>query len=73
MKKVLFTAVLVCLLFVNNSNAQVNGQIIEHSQDGSYNGYTILRVWCSYYDMGYAQGYLMADKIPLMIASIVLA
>ncbi|MBD3236005.1 MAG: hypothetical protein GF330_04830 [Candidatus Eisenbacteria bacterium] len=42
----------------------VNGEILE--QELYYEqGYTVLRVWGSHYEMGYAHGYLMADWLQL--------
>jgi len=43
--------------------AQVNGEIIENSQDTGGNGYSVIKLWGTYYEMGYAYGYLLADDI----------
>jgi len=40
----------------------VNGEIIEQVLDSEGNGYSILRVWGTYHEMGFAQGYVMAEE-----------
>ncbi len=41
----------------------VNGVILDQQVDAEGKGYTVLHVWGSHYDMGYAHGYLLADEI----------
>jgi hypothetical protein len=40
----------------------VNGVILDRQVDGG-KGYTVLHVWGSHYEMGYAHGWLLADDI----------
>ena len=39
------------------------GVILDQQVDGSGKGYTVLRVWGSHYEMGYAQASLLGDHI----------
>jgi hypothetical protein len=40
-----------------------NGAILEQELDGSGRGYTVMRVWGSHYEMGYAQARLLGDHV----------
>jgi len=40
-----------------------NYEILEQSLDANRHGYTVIRVWGSHYDMGYAMGAAFADDI----------
>ena len=51
-----------CLLLAGVAAAQ-NGVILDQQLDGSNRGYTVLRVWGSHYEMGYAQASLLGDYI----------
>ena len=48
----------------------VNGKIYKQDLDTKGNGYTIMRVWGSYYEMGYAHGCLLGDQIDKLVNSI---
>ncbi len=50
--------VLLGLLIVVSLNAQINGKIISEE-----NGVTVLKVWGTHAERGYAQGYFLADQI----------
>lgn len=45
----------------------LNGEIIDQQVNGG-KGYSVLRVWGSHYDMGYAHGWLMHAEIAAMVA-----
>jgi hypothetical protein len=45
----------------------VNGEIVQQQLDGDGNGYTVVRVWGTHYEMGYAQGYLLSEDIAGLI------
>jgi hypothetical protein len=40
-----------------------NGVILEQELDGSRRGYTVMRVWGSHYEIGYAQAELLGDHV----------
>jgi uncharacterized repeat protein (TIGR02543 family) len=44
-------------------SAQVKGRVVEYHKDGTGNGYCVVIVSGTYYEMGYAQGYLLAHDI----------
>ena len=62
--------VLIPLLFILNLptslyalDSKVNGKIIAQKLNAQREGYTVLSVWGTYREMGYAQGYLLAKDI----------
>ena len=57
--KILFTAIL-CSFFVLNALAQigVKGEILADT-----NNVTVVKVWGTHYERGYAHGYFLGDKI----------
>ena len=61
------TSVLAC--FVASLVGQANtawaqsGVILEQELDGSGRGYTVIRVWGSHYEIGYAQAELLGDYV----------
>lgn len=67
-----FPAILFLLLLAPSSNlpAQVNGKILEREVDEAGNGYTVMRVWGIYHEMGYAHGYLLAPEIDALVEGI---
>jgi hypothetical protein len=48
----------------------VNGEIIQQQVDDRGNGYSLIKVWGTYAEMGYAHGYLLAEVINAEIASL---
>ena len=40
-----------------------HGKILDQQLDGQGRGYTVMRLWGSYYEMGYARGELLSDTI----------
>ena len=59
------------LLQLNISYAvNINGKIIEEKIDPNGNAYTILRVWGTYYEMGYAHGFFFAEEIDNLIETL---
>lgn len=60
---ILFVA-LFLLLCAPASILAVNGEIIAQDLAGGQ-GYTVLHVWGTHYEMGYAHGYLLADWVQL--------
>ena len=61
LKKILLINSIVFLLITtlsSTSKAQVNGEVIHDD-----NNFFVIRVWGSHQERGYAQGYLMGDKI----------
>ena len=56
----LFAILVIC---TTQSFAQVNGEIIERELNEYRYGYSIVRLYGSHYEMGYAYGYLFADDI----------
>jgi hypothetical protein len=55
-------AIAGCLFLAGVAGAQ-NGVILDQQLDDSNRGYTVLRVWGSHYQMGYAQASLLGDYI----------
>jgi hypothetical protein len=53
----------LCCLFPSPTALALNGEILRQNLDGDGNGYTILRVWGTPAEMGYAQGYLLSPHI----------
>jgi hypothetical protein len=53
---------LLLAVLVGPAAAQ-NGIILDQQLDGSNRGHTVLRVWGSHYEMGYAQASLLGDYI----------
>ncbi len=58
MKRRTFLMLIVILLTSANAFPQINGQIL--LDDGNF---SVVKLWGSHYDRGYAYGYLMADEI----------
>ena len=57
---------LVMILYAcvcSDAVAQVKGRVVEYHKDGTGNGYCVVIVSGTYYEMGYAQGYLLAHDI----------
>jgi len=60
---ILFANLAVSWIFITPVNGQpINGQILQQKLDAGY-GYTVMKVWGTYYEMGRAHGYLLADDI----------
>jgi hypothetical protein len=55
-------AIAGCLFLAGLAAAQ-NGVILDQQLDGNNRGYTVLRIWGSHYQMGYAQANLLGDYI----------
>jgi len=70
MKKSAYIFSIFILFPAFSLRAGLNGEILERSVDGNGNGYTVMRVWGSYYEMGYAQGYLMATQIEDLVQGV---
>lgn len=66
----LANVVLTSVLISPVSGETVNGEILQQELDASRNGYTVMKVWGTYYEMGFAQGYLLADDIESTIGSL---
>jgi hypothetical protein len=62
-----WVAVSVGLLLAGAAAAQ-NGVILDQQLDASNRGYTVLRIWGSHYEMGYAQASLLGDYIVTGVA-----
>lgn len=62
MRLLLGLGLAAALLSTTRSAAQ-NGLIVDQQLDPAGRGYTVLRLWGSDYQMGYAQGELLADPI----------
>lgn len=45
----------------------ITGEIVSKEHHSNGGGYTTIRVWGSYYEMGYAQGALLASDIKKMV------
>ena len=50
--------------------AGVNGEILQQRLDAERNGYTVMRVWGSQYEMGYVQGYLPGEDIAKLVKAL---
>jgi hypothetical protein len=57
------TAVLLGLLLVPGLALGQNARISDQKLDAAGEGYTVITVWGSHYDMGYAQGKVLAQEI----------
>ena len=57
-------------LLVAGVAAAQNGIILEQELDASNQGYTVIRVWGSHYEMGYAQANLLGDYIVDAVAEV---
>jgi len=55
-------AIAGCLFLAGVAGAQ-NGVILDQQLDANNRGYTVLRIWGSHYEMGYAQASLLGDYI----------
>jgi len=63
-KKPLFILVILVLLVARPSALRAqNGVILEQELDGAGRGYTVMRLWGTDYEMGYANALLMGDYI----------
>jgi len=60
-------AIAGCLFLAGVAAAQ-NGLILDQQLDGDNRGYTVLRIWGSHYEMGYAQASLLGDYIVTGVA-----
>jgi hypothetical protein len=47
-----------------------HGKILDQQLDNQGRGYTVLRLWGTYYEMGYARGELLSDIIVLGVQGI---
>ncbi|MBW2167452.1 MAG: putative Ig domain-containing protein, partial [Deltaproteobacteria bacterium] len=65
---ILFVNLLVSWVFM--TAAKGGGIILQQELDASGNGYTVMKVWGTYYEMGYSHGYLLGDQIDEMVTSI---
>ncbi|OQY25893.1 MAG: hypothetical protein B6244_14630, partial [Candidatus Cloacimonetes bacterium 4572_55] len=60
---ILFANLLVSGVFITAAKGDpINGTILQQQLDND-NGYTVMKVWGTYYEMGYAHGYLLGDQI----------
>jgi len=57
-----YVAIAACLLLAGVAAGQ-NGVILDQQLEASNRGYTVLRIWGSHYQMGYAQASLLGDYI----------
>ena len=46
-----------------------NGTILQQDLDTSGTGYTVMKVWGTYYEMGYAHGHLLGNQVDEMVTS----
>ena len=69
MKKFLISTVMLLLLLpaAPAAGQTINGKILEMDLDAENTGYTVMKVWGSYYEMGYAHGYLLGSQIEAMV------
>jgi hypothetical protein len=58
-----------CWLLAGAAAAQ-NGVILDQDLDDNNQGYTVMRVWGSHYEMGYAQASLLGDYIVDAVAEV---
>ena len=70
MKKILAVVSILSVFLTSSLYAQVNGEILERSVDPDGNGYTVMRVWGTYYEMGYAHGYLLAEEVDSYVENV---
>ena len=56
-------SIVVWLLVTVGAALGENGVILEQELDAGGRGYTVLRIWGSHYEMGYAQAQLLGDQI----------
>ena len=61
---------LLLLLCACSYGQTVKGQVVEQHLDADGNGYSLIKVWGTYAEMGHAQGYLFADVINGEITSL---
>ncbi|MFH1131646.1 MAG: hypothetical protein V1754_09940, partial [Pseudomonadota bacterium] len=57
------STVLLLLLVYSGTAAGQQGKILEQKLDANGEGYSVLLVWGTHYDMGYAQGNILAEEI----------
>jgi len=48
----------------------VRGEIVRQQVDGTGNGYSLIKVWGTYKEMGHAHGTLLAEAINVELASL---
>ncbi len=58
---ILFVNLIVSWVFM--TAAKGAGTILQQELDASGNGYTVMQVSGTYYEMGYSHGYLLGDEI----------
>ncbi|MBN1754637.1 T9SS type A sorting domain-containing protein [bacterium] len=63
LRSIVYIAIVLVLLTILPIFAQVNGEVILREIDPSGQGYSVVRLWGSHYEMGYAFGYLYAGEI----------
>ena len=68
---IVFVNLAVSWVFITPVRGQpINGKILRQELDASGNGYTVMKVWGTYYEMGYAHGYLLGEQIDKMVQSL---
>ena len=68
---ILFVNLAVSGVFITPARGQsINGEILQQELDAGRTGYTVMKVWGTYYEMGYSHGYLLADDIDATIISL---
>jgi hypothetical protein len=65
--KIVFVLFLLCSFSFGQT---VKGEIVQQHVDAGGNGYSLVKVWGTYTEMGHAHGYLLADVINVEIASL---
>jgi hypothetical protein len=59
MKKIVFTVLILCVFqLAATAQEDVNGEILSET-----NNLTVVQVWGTHYERGYAQGYLLGDQM----------
>jgi len=68
---VLYVSLTVSLVFIAPVIGQAfNGAILQQDLDTSGTGYTVMKVWGTYYEMGYAHGHLLGNQVDEMATSL---
>lgn len=62
----LFMCLTLCLTVVV-ANPDIKGEIVSQKLNKSGDGYTVIRLWGTHYEMGYAQGALLHKDIRLIV------
>jgi hypothetical protein len=65
----LVNLVVACVFIAPAYGEVINGKILDQDLNAGGSGYTVMKVWGTYYEMGYAHGYLLADDIDATIGS----